>query len=251
MLIFATQLCWAYNTEGNKIILTTQRDTGNWVMKIITLYGVSGSDGVTWIDWNNNNRYEEGEEIIQGTKFFEHELDAKTITIYGDIRFLSCNRTQLTDADLSQCPTLSTLDVSVNNLKHLDLSHQKSLRYLYCERNDLTELDLSGKPELLFVRCLLNNLSKEQFLKMANDLNDRSELFHGQEQSVGDFYPVDLRKDVERNVCPKEAVDLLKSKNWRIWAFPNYDDPEQFEDEYGGEISGVEGPVINNASMRD
>lgn len=232
----------SYTTDGNKITITTGRESGTWTLCVITDFLKSGYDGKTWIDWNNNGRYDDQEQILTGPKFIEHAQSSKTITVYGDVKYFLAVKQELTSIDVTECPSLSTLNVNNNKLTALNLSNLVNLRYLWCYINELTELDLSNNPKLSRVGVFLNNLSQEAFKNIAETIVDRSQ---GGGQSPGLIYVVDLR-DIEKNVCSKEAVDKMKSKNWVVYAYPDYSNPNEDEIEYDGSTTDVYVPNSSN-----
>lgn len=235
----------SYTTDGNKITLTTSRESGSWGLIVITNFMQSGYDGKTWIDWNNNGKYDEQEQIKTGPDYIKHVQSSKTITVYGDVKYFLAFNQELTSIDVTGCPSLSSLNVSKNKLTALNLSNLANLKYLYCNMNELTEIDFSNKQKLYRVGIFLNNLSQKAFLNIAEAIVDRSQPIGGGEQEAGNIYVVDLRS-IEKNVCSKEAVDKMKSKNWVVYAYPDYDNPDEEEVEYEGNTTGIYTP---NSSM--
>ena len=51
-----------------------------------------GYDDETWIDWNNNGKYDKDEEIFTGPNAFKHEQISKTITIYENVKYFLWNK---------------------------------------------------------------------------------------------------------------------------------------------------------------
>ncbi len=237
-----------YTTDGSKITFTTGRESGSWELVVVTDFLKSGYDGKTWIDWNNNGKYDEQEQIYTGPNMIKHIQSSKTITVYGDVKYFLAVSQELTSIDVTGCPSLSTLNVSRNKLTALNLSNLINLKYLYCNDNELTVLDFSNMPKLYRVECILNNLSKKAFLNIAEAIVDRSQLIDGQEQSSGNIYVVDLR-NIEKNVCSKEAVDKMKSKKWVVYAYPDYDNPDEDEVEYEGNTTNIYTPNASNSQL--
>ena len=72
------------------------------------------------------------------------------------LRDLSCSENQLTELDCSGNPALESLICPVNQIAELDVSGCPNLTTLYCYRNQLRRLDLSGNPQLLSGSCIIN-----------------------------------------------------------------------------------------------
>lgn len=72
------------------------------------------------------------------------------------LRDLSCSENQLTELDCSGNPALESLICPVNRISKLDVSGCPNLTTLYCYRNQLRRLDLSGNPQLPSGSCIMN-----------------------------------------------------------------------------------------------
>lgn len=57
-------------------------------------------------------------------------------------------------------PNLNKLDCSGNQIKVLDISHNKALTFLNCSDNQLTDLDVSSNVDLVTLWCGINQLNK-------------------------------------------------------------------------------------------
>jgi hypothetical protein len=129
----------------------------------------------------------------------------ETVTIKGDITYITFYEPMLTALDVSKNPileylyihynisTLASLDVSKNTalttlicfgcqLKELDVSKNTALQVLSCNENNLTSLDVSKNTELYAFSCAYNQLttldvSKNKALKFLGcDGNDFSSI---------------------------------------------------------------------------
>lgn len=250
LMPFGSMYSQNYTTDGNKITITTDREKGEWLICVVTNFLKPGYDDETWIDWNNNGKYDKDEEIFTGPNAFKHEQISKTITIYGNVKYFLCVKQELVSIDVTKCPTLSTLHVSRNKFKTLDLSNCPNLRYLYLNSNEVSALDLKNKSDLFHVECVMNNLSKETMMQLAEDLADRTGLDEdGTEKSTGNIYVLALQ-NTEKNVCPKEAVDKIKAKNWNVYAYKDYDDPEKtIEVPYEGTPTAIYEPNVSDNKL--
>lgn len=238
----------SYTTDGSKITLTTSRENGSWELVVITNFLKPGYDGKTWIDWNSNGKYDEQEQIYTGPNIIKHTQSSKTITVYGDVKYFLAINQELTSIDVTECPSLSTLNVSKNKLTSLNLTNLDNIKYLHCNNNELTELDFSNKQKLYKVSIFLNNLSQEAFKNIAEAIVDRSQMIDGKEQDAGNIYVVDLR-DIEKNICSKEVVDKMKSKKWVVYAYPDYSNPDEDEIEYDGYTTDICTPNSSNSQL--
>lgn len=97
---------------------------------------IEGATG-TWVN---------GQEIT-------YTVDLPRILIQGKVISLECSDAEMTNIDLSSCPTLRYLDVSINKIPQLDLSKVVQLEQLKCEYNPLEQLDLSHNPKISKIWC--------------------------------------------------------------------------------------------------
>ena len=67
--------------------------------------------------------------------------------------------TNITDLNVSDCPSLEYLRCGGNRLTSLDLTDNTVLKQVKCDNNQLTNLDLSNKVLLTEVTCSYNNLT--------------------------------------------------------------------------------------------
>ncbi len=88
----------------------------------------------------------------------EYKAGADTMTIYGDVKQLTCssNKTNITKINVSSNNTLTFLACTDNNLDTLDVSNCSALTYLSCSYNNLTSLILNNS--ITNVSCHHNNL---------------------------------------------------------------------------------------------
>lgn len=114
-----------------------------------------------------------------------YTITKQTITIKGDLKFLSINFGKLTSLDVTKCPTLerlscndnpklTTLDVSpLSNLLYLsmarcaiesiDISKSKGLKTLIIEDNQISTIDLSNNPDIVVLRMNRNKVASLAF----------------------------------------------------------------------------------------
>ena len=148
-----------------------------------------------------------------------YEIEDQRIVIRGDVTELRCTwdstmdssvrYNRLTALNASGCPTLKTLDCSVNELTNLNVSGCTALRELRCSNNRLTELDVSGCTALTKLSCYNNRIKGEAMTRLVNSLPDRT----GKEESGYIF----IRTLCESgcNFCLESDVTIARAKNWQ------------------------------------
>lgn len=113
-----------------------------------------------WIDWNNDGICQDNEKGLPEGK---HDVEAKTITIYGDLERLFCYENALTDIDVSALQSLKSLNISDNSLTQIDLSHNPLIEELWMQNNQFTTIDLSHQPALDNLNASNNKLTEVAF----------------------------------------------------------------------------------------
>ena len=113
-----------------------------------------------WIDWNNDGICQDNERGLPDGK---HDVEAKTITIYGDLESLFCYENALTDIDVSSLQSLKSLNISDNSLTQIDLSHNPLIEELWMQNNQFTTIDLSHQPALDNLNASNNKLTEITF----------------------------------------------------------------------------------------
>ena len=182
---------------GSKIWLFLKRgEQPTEVIGAKEIYDENPFDG----DTNPFDGSSDNGEIILGL-----ELEKQTVTIKGDITYITFYEPMLTALDVSNNPILeylslhynkshlASLDVSKNialttlicdgsQLEELDVSKNTALQVLSCNENNLTSLDVSKNTELYAFSCAYNQLttldvSKNKALKFLGcDGNDFSSI---------------------------------------------------------------------------
>ena len=111
------------------------------------------------------------------------------------------------------------LDFYYNNVKTIDLSHNKKLSYINCHHNQLRELEVSGLPLLETLYCTSNNL---QSIKVSE--NKQLKDFYCNENSI-DTLDVSQNKELERLVCGDNKLtelDVRENKKLKeLWCYHN------------------------------
>lgn len=111
------------------------------------------------------------------------------------------------------------LDCYYNNLKTIDLSHNKKLSYLNCHHNKLEELDVSGLPLLKTFYCGHNALSSIDVSK-----NEKLEDFDCQDNHL-DTLDVSQNKELVKLGCGSNnltELDVSENKKLKqLWCYEN------------------------------
>ncbi len=76
------------------------------------------------------------------------------------LKELDCSDNQITELDLSECPSFEKLECRDNKLTALNLSGLPSLCELYCSGNQINVLDLKGLSSLWALDCSENQITE-------------------------------------------------------------------------------------------
>ena len=102
---------------------------------------------------------EEIEGIISINVRQKEITNLKGIEYFTALKYLYCDKNQLTVLDVSKNTELTNLSCSNNQLTALDVSKNTELTTLYCFNNQLTTLDVSRNTALTKLSCENNQLS--------------------------------------------------------------------------------------------
>lgn len=146
--------------SGSVVTLNSNRSDG--IISLSVDAPAQARFGV-WIDLDGDGlRAEDGSEEVKVFNVYQNytlAADMKTISIYGDITYLSAASNELAAIDLSGNPHLTTLNVPLNNLKAVDLSQNKALERLDISGNELNSLNVSANTALVSLWCFNNKLT--------------------------------------------------------------------------------------------
>ena len=149
----------SYTTDGPKIVMTTEA-VSSFVPWAIMIKADAADAESIWIDLNNNQKYDDGEDAKVNTdRADEYPKTGATVTVYGAVRELTVNLQALSSLVVSGNEKLQVLNCYKNKLTSLDLSKNKELTHLTCRNNQLTHLDLSANGKLQSLDCAVNNLA--------------------------------------------------------------------------------------------
>ncbi len=112
-------------------------------------------------DKDNDSTLSEA-ECAAVTKIEVDELgitDLTGIEFFTNLKWLSCDKNNLSSLDISQNTALTYLDCSENPLGNLDVSANTALQMLFCMKSELDALDVSANPNLKTLWCSINHLS--------------------------------------------------------------------------------------------
>ncbi|MDD3738662.1 MAG: hypothetical protein PHP31_05150 [Lentimicrobiaceae bacterium] len=138
-----------------KITFTTSKEVGEKI--ILSINADEADQSEIWIDLNNNGVKDKGEAVTEfGEEAFvetEFKLGAQTVTLYGNVTYLTCVDNDITTLDVSGNPLLTELNCISNEITSLDLSKNTALKVLACRSNEISSLDLSNNKELEEALC--------------------------------------------------------------------------------------------------
>ncbi|GAD04639.1 hypothetical protein PORCRE_329 [Porphyromonas crevioricanis JCM 15906] len=217
-------------------------DTPKFTICTVTKFVGSGSYDGTWIDLNNNGKYDKGEEIFASanhvTKKMVPGVREMSMYVKPEIRMLEVLSSALTSIDATGCPNLTTLGLEKNHLSFIDISNCPNLRFLRLAMNKLTEIKGAIGHEyssMEVVEISRNQLGAEAIYRLAAAIGDRSKTVGGETLTPGKIYISDLC-ELEKNQVSKGALALLKKKNWEVILHERYD---------GVEVQTPNGPTID------
>ena len=189
-----------------------------------------------WIDYNNNDKRDAGEEVTERNSLFIVTVPAsKIITVHGKITGITCrfgsikaidisnnpglrafdfSNNEIQSVDLSNNPALERLTLSNNKLTTLDVSKNIKLQNLYCDGNDLFGISGVANTDLITINCFKNQFNQAGMEKLLSELQDLRSWSSG----GGNLY-FHSSDAAERNVKPSttQIDDALTNKNWRVY----------------------------------
>lgn len=147
---------------------------------------------------------------------------------------LYCSENQITKLDVSKNTELKELYCDINMLTELDVSMCTKLEELYCDYNQLTEIDVSKNPELKILYCSNNPLtgldlsknpelsdlycSEDQLAELDLSKNPKLRLLYCPGNQLTEL---DLSENIQLRYleCPKnQLTELDLSKNTELWS---------------------------------
>ena len=148
-LFTGVQQISAQSEKDNYVTITTQSGDydGMWSFYVAP-YDVPFVPGC-WIDWNNNGVKEDGEDITEDDWMNSvlHPIDSNTISIHGNITYMSFYGLTLTAVDISNTDALVDLDLSGNLLETIDLSKNTSVKTINLSENNFKTIDFVNAPQ--------------------------------------------------------------------------------------------------------
>ncbi len=128
------------------IVMITKKSKGDYIS--VKVDADAKYRNAIWIDLNDNQKKDKGEGFAEYAKFLRFQVDAKKISIYGKVEYLTVPYGNLTSIDISGNQTLSTFYCYGSGLNNLDVTKNPNLKVLGCMSNNLTAIDLSSNPNL-------------------------------------------------------------------------------------------------------
>ena len=148
--------------------------------------------------------------------------------------FISNN--ELKDLNLKPCTNLKTIAFENNDIQEVDLSMNSFLESIYAQKNKLSILDLKRLKNLRMLSCEYNNLTNifleenqqlEAIYCFCNQIKGKEMemvckmLPAKEEKKKGAFYVVDTAKPIEENLCTKSDVEAANNNNWLVYNYKN------------------------------
>ena len=200
-----------YTTDGPKIVMTTEAISSIVPWSIMIKADAADAESI-WIDLNNNQKFDEGEEAKVNTdRADEYPKMGGTVTIYGAVRELVVNFQALSSLNVSGNENLQVLNCYKNKLTSLDLSKNKELTQLVCRNNQLGRLDLSANNKLQTLDCAINNIAelKLNFSAPLQKVNLSSNQFIG--WSAAGYTQLDEVACFGNFIAPGKMMALIES----------------------------------------
>ncbi|MDY6122633.1 MAG: T9SS type A sorting domain-containing protein [Porphyromonas sp.] len=219
---------------GQGVPLPAGVKSPTWFLCVLEAYVTAAGYHGDFIDLNNNHKYDVGEGIWSSANIAKKEMTEKEVTLYTrpGIRLLLVSSSGLTEVDLSQVETLTSLNLAMNSIKKLDISNMNGLNFL--------DLDAAGIEDIKLPSEKLP-LSRFQFSKNSLDVHEMHRLIdalwnHAEGGGKpGTIWLGDMT-DGDKVQIAKSSYELLKSKNWVATIYQSLegisngsDDPEDWE----------------------
>lgn len=144
-----------HTTEAPIIKIERSTNFGEWEFNIDAAYADRGG---VWVDWNNNQTYDAGEEVTSfgakaSTKF---SVSKPSISIYGKVYLLKCNNNKIKSIDLSGNTYLSNFSCEENEIESLDLSKNAELFRISCSKNKIKTIKVDHLQSLRTLEIAYN-----------------------------------------------------------------------------------------------
>ncbi len=146
--LWGSNLCGQTQSEPY-ITVTTDRYLKNWSIQANS-DGTTGVQQTIWADFNNNGTRDNGEGFIYGQDN-KSAVDAsnKTLKIYGKVAELQLMLNRVKEIDLSHNPHLQYANLSDNMLSSVNFSNNPELFGVdVCNNPMLTSIDVTQLPKL-------------------------------------------------------------------------------------------------------
>ena len=141
---------------------------------------ISEAEAVLWLNVSNTFDTPNSERIssLEGLQYFinlqqfkcgHNSLTSLDVSQNPSLLTLECEYNVLTNLDVSQAPDLTRLFCQGNlNLPSLNLTQNPNLEELNCNDNSLTSLDVSQNPNLEMLWCVSNDLASLDLTQNPN-----------------------------------------------------------------------------------
>lgn len=141
------------------------------------------------------------------------DLSELNVPSLPNLKVLQCNGNQLRSLDVSKCPNLTLLSVSNNRIDKLVVSLDNQIDTIYCNDNNLTKLELLKLQHLKTLYCMRNPIVELDIAKAP-----ALEKLYVSYSSIRDV---------------SGYLSHTSLSNVKVY----YDSKDNFESEYGSEIT--------------
>ena len=164
VVCFGINYCFYSPSKINKYIASNLYKTpannafedDNFYQCVVDAYNSENGTNVAYTDSLSDSQLE---TITKLSCHTDKIVSAKGVEKLTSLTSLDMTNNQLTSLDISNNPSLTYLSVYYNKLTSLDVSGSPALTYLRVSNNQITELDVSNNPALTELQVDNNQLT--------------------------------------------------------------------------------------------
>ena len=162
----------------------------------------------------------QGLNALEYLSCFNNQLAELNVQSLNALKYLDCGGNQLTALNVQGLSALQGLNCGGNQLTELNVQGLNALKYLECGNIKLTALNVQGSNVLRFLNCPFNKLTADAFIKLFNDLPQRTANEGAECYLYSELVSEDNHKDFTSPGKLKTAFDNAKTvKNWKMYKF--------------------------------
>ena len=143
----------------------------------LTALNVQGLNALKYLDCTRNKLTAlnvQGLNALKNLDCYSNRLTELNVQGLNALKYLSCGGNKLTALNVQGLNALQSLHCGSNKLTALNVQGLNALQGLYCEGNQLTALNVQGCTSLQYLYCHKNQLTADAFIKLFNDLPQRT-----------------------------------------------------------------------------